>query len=200
MDAGTTEGDEWNALVQKVTDFRPETLAVNGPFNLDMASITEAQLSMVKNPDSYLADTVQFDRVVLFNGETPTVTPLVLAGDVDYATHGFPMATEKQYQDMGLRITRAPTYSGPALFFQHDIAPFAKPEFRQAVAYAIDRGQNGTVSLGESGKAPVYLTGFSDLMLPLWLNEEQTNALDRIRLQPAEGRGTPDRHRLHEGR
>jgi len=177
VDAGTTEGDAWNALVQKVTDFRPETLVVNGPFNLDMASITEAQLSMVKNADSYLADTIKFDKVVLYNGETPTVTPLVLAGDVDYATHGFPMATEQQYKDMGIRITRAPTYSGPAIFFNHDIAPFDKVEFRQAVAFAIDRQQNGTVSLGESGKAMKYITGFSDLLLPLWLNDEQTAEL-----------------------
>jgi peptide/nickel transport system substrate-binding protein len=173
VDAGTMEGDAWNALVQKITEFRPEKLIVDGPFDLDMNSITEAQLSLVKNPTGYLADKIGFDKVVLYNGETPAVTPLVLAGDVDYATHGFPMATEQQYKDMGLRITRAPTYSGPALFFNHDTAAFAKPEFRQAVAYAIDRQQNGTVSLGESGKAMKYITGFSDLLLPLWMTEDQ---------------------------
>ncbi len=177
VDAGTTEGDEWSALVQKATDFRPETLNVSGPFNLDVPNITEAQLSLLKNPNSYLAETIKFDKIVLYNGETPTVTPLVLAGDVDYATHGFPMATEKQYQDLGLRITRAPTYSGPSIYFNHDIAPFDKVEFRQAVAFAIDRQQNGTVSLGESGKAMTYITGFSDLLLPLWLTEAETAEL-----------------------
>ncbi len=177
LDAGKTEGDEWTALVQKATEFRPETLVVSGPFTLDVPNITEAQLSLLKNPDSYLAETIKFDKIVLYNGETPTVTPLVLAGDVDYATHGFPMATEQQYKDMGLRITRAPTYSGPAIFFNHDIAPFDKVEFRQAVAFAIDRQQNGTVSLGESGKAMKYITGFSDLLLPLWLTDAQTAEL-----------------------
>ncbi len=127
----------------------------------------------MKNPKGYLADKIAFDKVVLYNGETPVVTPLVLAGDVDYATHGFPTATEKQYKDMGIRITRAPTYSGPAIYFNQDIYPFNRPEFRQAVAYAVNRDENGKVSLGESGKAPKYLTGFSDNMLNLWLSKEQ---------------------------
>ena len=172
-----TDSPEWNALVQKITDFRPEKLIVNGPFDLDMSSLTESQLSMVKNPTGYLADKIGFDKVVLYNGETPTVTPLVLAGDVDYATHGFPTATEQQYKDMGIRITRVPTYSGPAIFFNQDVYPFAKPEFRQAVAYAINRDENGKVSLGESGQAMKYITGFSDNMLPNWLSQEQIDKL-----------------------
>jgi peptide/nickel transport system substrate-binding protein len=97
---------------------------------------------------------VKFDRIVLFNGETPTVTPLVLAGDVDYATHGFPPATEKEYIQQGIRILRPPNYNGPALYLNHTVHPFEMKEFRQALAYAIDRQQNGTVSLGESGKPP----------------------------------------------
>ena len=175
---------EWKALVQKITEFRPEKLIVSGPFDLDTKSINEAQLSLVKNAKGYLADKIGFDKVVLYNGETPTVTPLVLAGDVDYATHGFPTATEKQYKDMGTRITRAPTYSGPAIFFNQDVYPFSKPEFRQAVAYAIDRDQNGKVSLGDSGKAMTYLTGFSDNMLPNWLSKEQTDKLTVYKYDP----------------
>ena len=41
----------------------------------------------------------------------------------------------------------------------------------------IDRDQNGKVSLGDSGKAMTYLTGFSDNMLPNWLTKEQTDKL-----------------------
>jgi peptide/nickel transport system substrate-binding protein len=179
VDSGaTSDSDQWKALVQKATDFRPDKLIVDGPFSLDMNSITEAQLSMVKNPTGYLGDKMQFDKIVLYNGETPTVTPLVLAGDVDYATHGFPTATEKQYMDMGIRITRAPTYSGPALFFNHDVYPFGKVEFRQALAYAINRDENGTVSLGKSGKAMQYMAGFSDLLVPLWLSQDQIGKLN----------------------
>jgi peptide/nickel transport system substrate-binding protein len=179
--------DEWKALVQKATEFRPKELIVNGPFNLDMASITEAQLTLVKNPKSYLADKVGFDKIVLYNGETPVVTPLVLAGDVDYATHGFPTATEKQYIDMGIRILRAPVYSGPAIYFNQDIYPFSKPEFRQAIAYAVNRDENGKVSLGQSGKAVVNMAGFSDILVPNWLTKEQMDKLNKYAYDPKKG-------------
>jgi peptide/nickel transport system substrate-binding protein len=181
------DSDEWKALVQKATDFRPDKLIVSGPYDLDMKSITEAQLSLIKNPKGYLADKVPFEKVVLYNGETPTVTPLVLAGDVDYATHGFPTATEKQYKDMGIRITRAPTYSGPALFLNQDVYPFNKPEFRQALAYAINRDENGKVSLGDSGKAIQTMAGFSDIIVPLWLSKEQQDKLNKYAYDPKKG-------------
>ncbi|MBA2390885.1 MAG: peptide ABC transporter substrate-binding protein [Geodermatophilaceae bacterium] len=181
------ESDEWNALVQEVTEFRPEELIVTGPFNIDMNSVTEAQLTLVKNPESYLADTVRFDSVVLYNGETPVVTPLVLAGDVDYATHGFPPATESAFAEQGLRIVRAPTYSGPALFFNHDLYPLNLPEVRQAIAYAINREENGTVSLGDSGRAVEMMAGLSDNLVPLWLSEDQIAELNTYEYDPAQG-------------
>jgi peptide/nickel transport system substrate-binding protein len=179
------DSDEWKALVQEATDFRPEKLIVNGPYDLDMSSITEAQLTLVKNPTSWFADKVKFDKVVIFNGETPTVTPLVLAGDVDYATHGFPPATEKAFVEQGIRIIRPPIYSGPAIFFNHDIYPLNRVEVRQAVAYAINGEENGTVSLGESGKDVKYMAGFSDNLVPLWLTKEQMDALNKYEYDPA---------------
>jgi len=60
-----------------------------------------------------MADKAQFDKVVLYNGETNDVTPVVLSKNVDYATHGFPPATEKQFTSEGIRILRPPVYSGP---------------------------------------------------------------------------------------
>jgi peptide/nickel transport system substrate-binding protein len=72
------------------------------------ASVTESQLILNKVPTSFMAENVKFDRLVNYNGETPVVTPLVLSGDVDYATHGFPPATEREYIDLGYRIIRAP--------------------------------------------------------------------------------------------
>ena len=160
--------DEWNALLQEFNEFRPEELNATGPYVIDLTSINEARLTMVKNETSAWADTVKFDLVYMYNGETPTVTPLVLAQQVDYATHGFPPATEMAFVASGVRIVRPPIYSGPALYFNHTMYPFTVKEVRQAIAYAIDREQNGTVSLGESGKAVQYMAGFSDNMVPLW--------------------------------
>ena len=151
VDAGADpDSEEWNALLQEFNEYRPEgPQNATGPYIIDVDSINEARLTLVKNETSWLADTVKFDVVYMYNGETPTITPVVLAQQVDYATHGFPPATEKAFQDAGIRILRPPIYSGPALYFNQTIYPFDVKEVRQALAYAIDRHENGTVSLGD---------------------------------------------------
>ena len=180
----TSDSDEWKALQQEVTNFRPKSLVASGPYMIDPNSITEAQLTLVKNEKSWAAKQVNFDRLVIYNGETPTVTPLVLAGDIDYATHGFPPATEKQFIAQGIRIARPPIYSGPAIYFNHDVYPLNRVEVRQAIAYAINRQENGTVSLGKSGIAVKYMVGFSDALVPLWLNQDQIKQLNTYDYNP----------------
>lgn len=180
----STDSDEWKALQKELNEFRPEKMVVTGPYMIDPDSITEAQLTLVKNENSWIADQVKFDKLVIFNGETPTVTPLVLAGDIDYATHGFPPATEKQFIEQGIRIARPPIYSGPAIYFNHNIYPLNRAEVRQAIAYAINRDENGTVSLGDSGKAVKYMVGFSDTLVPIWLTEDQIAQLDTYEYNP----------------
>jgi len=164
--------------LQEFNAFRPENANATGPYTIDVASINEARMTLVKNPTSYWAGKVKFDIVYLYNGETPTVTPLVLAQQVDYATHGFPPATEKAFVAAGVRIVRPPIYSGPALYFNHTLYPFNVKEVRQAIAYAVDRNQNGVVSLGDSGKAVKYMAGFSDNMVPLWVDTAKLNTYD----------------------
>jgi peptide/nickel transport system substrate-binding protein len=177
--AGKTNADtEWQDLLKEFSEFRPEDQVVLGAYKIDPASITESQMTLNKVPTSFMAPMVKFDKIVNFNGETPTVTPLVLAGDVDYATHGFPPATEKQYIEQGIRIIRAPTYFGPAIFFNHKVQPLDKKEVRQAMAYVIDRNEVGTVSLGESGKAAKYMTGYFDEFTPTWVDEETMGKLN----------------------
>lgn len=186
VDAGkTVEDQEWTDLSQEFTQFRPDDMVVLGPYKIDPASVTESQMILNKVPTSFMADNVQFDRIVNFNGETPTITPLVLAGDIDYATHGFPPATEREYIAQDIRILRPPNFNGPALYLNHTIHPFEMKEFRQALAYAIDRGQNGTVSLGESGVPSQFMAGFSDNIVPGWLNEETQAALNPYELDRA---------------
>lgn len=176
-DGKNKDSDEWKAVLKEATEFRPQGLVVSGPYNIDPASITDASLTMTAVPTAWNADKVQFGKVVLYNGETPTVTPLVLAGDVDYATHGFPPATEKEYLSQGIRIIRAPTYSGPALYFNHDVYPLSRKEVRQAFAYSIKRDENGVVALGESGVAHKYMVGISDNLVPSWIDQ---GTLDKL--------------------
>jgi peptide/nickel transport system substrate-binding protein len=174
------ESPEGKKLNQEFQSFRPKEAIVSGPFNYDYNSITNSQLSFVKNPKGYAADKVAFDKVVIFNGETTTITPVVLAKNLDYATFGFPVATEKQLVNKGFRIIRPPVYSGPALLMNLDRhKEFLDPRVRQALAHAINRDQNGQVSLDKSGKGVVYMAGFSDNSVPGWVSKEDLAKFDR---------------------
>ncbi len=173
-----SESAEWQTLLQTLNEFRPDGIVSLGPYVMDVDSITESQITLPKNETSFLADRTNFDRLLIFNGETPDATPLMLSKEADYATHGFPPATDQQFQTEDIRVIRGPNYNGPALYFNHDIYPFNVPEFRQAVAYAIDRAENGVVSMSESGVAMQNITGFSDNLTSLWLTDETLSELN----------------------
>ncbi len=180
------ESPEGKKLNEEFQAFRPKRAIVSGPFDYDYNSITNSQLSFVKNPKGYAANKVAFDKVVIYNGETTTITPVVLAKKLDYATFGFPVATEKQLVREGFRIIRPPVYSGPALLFNLDkLQEFKDVRVRRALAHAIDRDQNGTVSLDKSGKGVKYLAGFSDNLVPAWLSAQDQDKLDRYAFDQA---------------
>ena len=177
--AGETTGNaDFDAAVTALTDFRPDAPQSVGPYVLDPSSITDASITLVKNPGGLDADTVKFDSVIVWNGETEVVTPLVSNGDVWYATHGFPPATEQSFIDQGIDIIRGPGYSGPAIYVNYTVSPLDKVEVRQAMAYVINRDQNGFVSLGESGVAVADMSGMSDALDSAWLTSDQIDALN----------------------
>ncbi|HDM70900.1 MAG: ABC transporter substrate-binding protein [Thermotoga sp.] len=176
--------DEMKKLIVEFNDFRPKEMLANGPFMPDMNNYTEAEAHLIRNPYYYDKETVKFDRIRLINGETAVITPLILAKQIDYATHAFPPATEKQFIAEGIRIIRAPLGSGPALVFNHSVYPFNLKEFRQALAYAIDRKQCGFVSMGNSGKGVVYMAGMSDNLVPVWMEKDAISKLNRYEYNP----------------
>jgi peptide/nickel transport system substrate-binding protein len=186
VNRGLTENsDEWKQLRQQFSDFKPPAMVTTGPFQIDPKSITDAQLTLNKVPSSWAAGNVKFDKIVLFNGETPTVTPIVLSREVDYATHGFPPATEKAFKDLGLRILRPPTHGGAALYFNFAKMPAIAPkQVRQAIAYAIRRDVGAAVALGDSAAPPQYMAGFSDRLVPQWLSQETISRLNRYPNNP----------------
>ncbi|TMC42913.1 MAG: ABC transporter substrate-binding protein [Chloroflexi bacterium] len=166
----TTGSDEIKALRAEKDNLRPEPYSV-GPYKIDKASITEAQMTLVRNPGGLFADKANFDKVVLYQGETAQVTPLVLAGDIDYATHGFPLATDKAFVDAGIRVVRPPANSGPAIVFHWEkAAAFQDKRLRQAVAYAINKDESAKVTYGDSAKPQKFMTGISDNLVPLWVS------------------------------
>ena len=159
--------------------FRPDKPYSVGPYKIDTASVTAAQMTMVRNTGGLFADKVNFDKVVVYQGETAEITPLVLNGDVDYATHGFPLATDKAFQDKGFRVIRGPIFTGPALYFHWENAPqFQDKRLRQAVAMAFNREESGKIFYGTSARAPKYMAGFPDSLVPNWINAGDLSKLN----------------------
>lgn len=173
IEAGAGTGDaEFDALLTELTEFRPEAYVASGPYQLLPENIRDASVTLVKNEGGLNSDIVRFDEILLWNGETDTVTPLVSNGELWYGTYGFPPASEAAFVEAGIDIIRGPSYSGPAIYVNHSVEPLNRPEIRQAMAYAINREENGFVSLGESGIANECMCGISDNLVPLWISEE----------------------------
>jgi peptide/nickel transport system substrate-binding protein len=178
---GSLDSGAGKALNTSFQTFRPDpkNLIVSGPFTFNTTNITNAQMQLDKNPKGLFADKIAFTSVILYNGETSDVTPVVMNKSVDYATHGFAVASEKGFEAAGFRILRPPVYSGPALIFNFTAHPeFSDVRVRQAIAHVIDREQNGTVSLGQSGVAVKYMAGFSDIQVPDWISEADIAKFD----------------------
>jgi peptide/nickel transport system substrate-binding protein len=168
-------------LTQKISSFKPKTVTASGPFNFDMGKVGDQQLTLVKNKTGYNADVVNFDTITVANGETEVVTPLILAKKIDYATHGFPVASAQEFGAQGFRIiASSPTYDGDGVFFNFGKHPeFADKRVRQALAYAIDRPQMGQASLGASGVPVKYMAGMSDVLVGRWMSPA-----DQAKLNP----------------
>ncbi|HZW30133.1 MAG TPA: ABC transporter substrate-binding protein [Isosphaeraceae bacterium] len=180
--------DEGKALAADFQNFRPKATISVGPYNIDPNSITNAQLTLVKVPTAWNADKVKFDKITLYNGETPTVTPLVLAKKIDYATHGFAPATLKALADEGVRLQQVPTYGGAAIAFNFGDEKvrkvFGDKRVRQAVAMAINGDQAGLAAGGVEGTGVKTWAGFSEVLVPLWLTKEQIGTLAKYTYNP----------------
>jgi len=174
----TVTSDEIKALRTELAALRPTTPPSIGPYKIDPAQVNEAQLTFVRNTGGLFNEQVNFDKVVIYQGETAAVTPLVLAGDIDYATHGFPVATEKGFQDAGIRILRSPAYTGPALVFQWEkAAAFQDKRLRQAVAYAVNREELAKITYAVPSNQK-FMAGIPDEIVPQWISEADQKKLN----------------------
>ncbi len=166
--------DEGKKLLDRFNQFHPEYVPASGPYMFDVASISNATMTLPKNESSYFAANAAFDRILNYNGETDTITPLVLNKDIDYAGNAFAPATEAEMLATGIRVLRPPTYSGPAILFNYDkLGPaFGNKLARQALAHILDRDAIGFFSLADSGVAPQYMVGMSDNHVARWVPED----------------------------
>jgi peptide/nickel transport system substrate-binding protein len=178
----TLDDPEGKQLLDQFVKFRPENVIASGPFMFDVASFTVSQNTLLKNEQCWNKDDVKFDRIINYQGETSDITPVVLSGDVDYATHGFPPATVKQFLETpGIKVLRPPTYNGNMLYINYNTLSdvFGDKRVRQALAHAINREQNGAIALGDSGVPIKYMSGMSDIMIPDWLEEADIASLNQ---------------------
>jgi peptide/nickel transport system substrate-binding protein len=180
----TIDDPEGAQLLEQFTTFRPELPPASGPYQIDEASISNAQMTLVKNDKAWNADMALFDRIINFNGETDTISAVVLNKDVDYATHGFAPATEQEFLNTGIRVLRPPVYSGPALCMNFATLgdAFGDKKVRQGLAHAIDGDQIGFFSLAESGVPVTYYAGFSDNIIQNWLSQEDIDGMNQYPL------------------
>ncbi|MBV9789854.1 MAG: hypothetical protein JOZ51_16830, partial [Chloroflexi bacterium] len=173
---------ERNAVKQLVDDlynFKPEQALVYGPYQIDLDSITEAQLQLVKNPSGYNADKVGFERLIVYQGETTASVPLMLAGQLDYSTHGYTPSDLAAFAQLpNVQIIRGPNGTGPGLWFNQSVTPLNRTEVRQAFAYIIDRQENARVALGDAAQPIQKLAGFPDAAVDQWLSPEAAARLN----------------------
>ncbi len=179
-DDADRDGAEVTAVNDELNTFTPEAGVVYGPYNIDPASVTEAQLTLAKVPTGFNADKIDFDSVIVYYGDTAQDLPLYLSGDMDYSSNAYSPANLDAIRAMGPQIVvlGGPATNGPGIYFNNDVYPLGKKEVRQAIAYAIDRVENCTVAFGESCRPIKYMVGFTDAAVPTWLSADEIAKLN----------------------
>jgi len=174
------DGADVVAANDELNAFLPEEGVVYGPYNIDPASVTEAQLNMLKVPTGFNADKIDFDLVTVYWGDTAQDMPLYLSGEMDYSSNAYSPANLDAIRAMGQQmvVLGGPATNGPGIYFNNDVYPLGLKEVRQAIAYAINRTENCTVAFGESCRPIKYMVGFTDAAVPTWLSQEQIGKLN----------------------
>ncbi len=173
------KGDDVKKVLDELTAFRPANAVAYGPYNVDPKSVTEAQLTLVKNATGFNADKIDFDKVTVYWGDTAQDMPLYLSGDMDYSSNAYSPANLQAIRAGGNQyvVLGGPATNGPGMYFNNDVYPLNRVEVRQAFAYYIDRVENCKVAFGESCRPVKYEVGFTDAAVPTWLSDDQIKKL-----------------------
>ncbi len=174
------DGDAVKAANDELNTFTPDSGVTYGPYNIDPASVTEAQLTMKKVSTGFNADKIDFNSVVVYWGDTAQDLPLYLSGDMDYSSNAYSPANLDAIRgaNPNIVVLGGPGTNGPGIYFNNDVYPLGRKEVRQAIAYAIDRVENCTVAFGESCRPIKYMVGFTDAAVPTWLSADQIAKLN----------------------
>lgn len=165
-----TDSAEYNELVSQFNTFRPDFVNATGPYYLDPDLVSQSYVEMPKNPNSFLADTVQFDKLIIYNGDVPDLTPLVLNKQVDYLTHQFPSSSIETFKALGYKTIQIQGMDGIALYFNCALEPLDSTAVRQAISYVIDRERIGQLALPGVTRGTEYVSGLGDSMTETWVD------------------------------
>lgn len=161
---------EWEALANDFTNFRPEIANATGPYYLDAANISQSNIALLKNDKSFLAETVNFDKVIVYNGDVADLTPLVLNKEVDYLTHQFPAPSMESFKNFGYTTIQGIGNDGIGMYINGAVKPLDQKEVRQALAYIIDRNRVGEFALPGVTRGTKYISGLGDNMTEDWVD------------------------------
>ncbi len=177
--AGQKSGsDDWKKLTDEINGLKPDTLIASGPFTYTLKDVGQASMLLHWQPNSLYSKTVKFGDIKIWQGETEQSTPLVLSGEVAHSTDVYPPATIDQIKAKGIRLITIPRGYGPALLFNHGVAPWNVKEVRQAVALVIKRDQNAFLT-GAGAVGTKYMSGLLDDNVPLMLPKDVIDKLDK---------------------
>ncbi len=166
---------EWKNLIADFNAFRPQIVNATGPYYLDPAKVSQSNIEMPRNPNSFLADKAVFKTVTIYNGDVPDLTPLVLSGKIDYLTHVFPASSSQAFERMGYTFIQLPGVDGIAIYFNHALVPLNDRRVRQAIAYVIDRNRIGQLALPGVSVGVKYATGLADSVAKSWVDMSLLN-------------------------
>lgn len=180
------KGDDVKKVLDELNAFRPANAVVYGPYNIDPKQLTEAQFTLFKNASGFNADKIDFDKVVVYWGDTAQDMPLYLSGEMDYSSNAYSPANLQAIRAGGNQyvVLGGPATNGPGIYFNNDLYPLNKKEVRQAFAYAINRVENAQVAFGDAGKPIKYEVGFTDVSVPTWLSDAQIAKLNTYDYDP----------------
>lgn len=172
------DSPEVAAALEKLAALELDETVGYGPYVVDPASVTAQQLIMKKNPGGYNADKIDFDEIVIYWGATQQTVPLLLSDQLDYTADVLTPSDRRALEAReNIELIRTPLSTGTGLWFNESIELFSKKEFRQAVAYVLDRERNAQIALGDAARPIEYMVGFSDKLVPGWLSDETVDAL-----------------------
>jgi peptide/nickel transport system substrate-binding protein len=174
-----SESDEWQALLTELREYRPDSLIASGPYTYSMDDVGDSFMTLSWHPNSIYSDSVNFGELKIWAGETESTTPLVLSGEIAHSTNVYPPATVDAFANEEINIVTIPRGYGPALLFNHDVAPWGIKEVRQAVALVINRDQNAFLTNGLGATGTEYMAGILDDSVQALLTEEAIGQLDR---------------------